>query len=183
MDALQVLQKRISSPLLKTPGPDKQQLEQIFLAALRAPDHGALQPWRFLVIEGDAREKFGDALHKIKIEEQAPDRDTHKAKQMPLRAPTIIVVVASIKEHPKIPEIEQEYSAATAAQNIILAAEALDLGAIWRTGWPAFHKGVNDVLGLGEKEKVIGFIYIGTREMERRPIPELEVSDFVKNWE
>ena len=182
MEALQVLQKRISSPLLKEPGPTKQQLEQIFKAALRAPDHGALQPWRFLLIEGDAREKFAEELYSIKLSEQAPERDLDKAKKMPLRAPAIIVVIASIKEHPNIPEIEQEYSAATAAQNIILAAEALDLGAVWRTGWPAFHNDVNSVLGLQKKEKIIGFIYIGTRAMDRRPIPELAINDFVSEW-
>ena len=182
MEALQVLQKRISSPLLKEPGPNEQQLEQIFSAALRAPDHGALQPWRFLLIEGDAREKFAKELYNIKLSEQAPERDLEKAKKMPLRAPAIIVVIASMKEHPNIPEIEQEYSAATAAQNIILAAEALELGAIWRTGWPAFHSGVNKALGLTQNEKIIGFIYVGTRATERRPIPELKVSDFVKKW-
>lgn len=182
MEALQVLQKRISSPLLKEPGPSQQQIEQIFAAALRAPDHGALQPWRFLLIEGTAREKFAEELYKIKLSEQAPEKDLQKARKMPLRAPAIIVVIASIKEHPNIPSIEQEYSAVAAAQNIILAVEALELGAIWRTGWPAFHQSVNTTLGLDSNEKIIGFIYIGTRATDRRSISELAIADFVKKW-
>lgn len=181
MDALTNLQQRVSSSILAEPAPTKEQLAELFQAALRAPDHGALTPWRFVVIEGEARAKLGDVLHEIQVAAEAPTHAQLKAQKAPLRAPMIIVVIASIKEG-KIPPIEQEYSAAAAAQNILLAAEAQNLGAIWRTGWPAFHERVYAELGLTDSEKIVGFIYLGQRAGEKRPIAPLAADDFVSYW-
>jgi len=182
MNALDALQQRNATGILSDPAPTKEQLNELMRAALRAPDHGALRPWRFLTIEGEARQKFSDCLSDIKSQEGAPQRDVNKAKKMALRAPMIIVTIASLKESEKIPDVEQDWSAAAATQNILVAAEALGLGAIWRTGWPAFHPDVAKALGLSEKEKVIGYLYIGQPPEKRKPIEELNPDDYCLSW-
>ena len=183
MDALTVLQQRVSSAILEEPAPTQDQLNEMFKAALRAPDHGALTPWRFLTIEGDARQKFSDALFDIREREGVTGRGLNKMKTIALRAPLIVVVIASLKDSEKIPDVEQDWSSVAAAQNLILAAEAQGLGAIWRSGWPAFHAEVNQLLGLSVKEKIVAYIYLGQRPEERRPITELAVDDFVSSWQ
>ena len=183
MDALTVLQKRVSSAILEAPAPTKKQLDEMFKAALRAPDHGALTPWRFLTIAGEVRQKFSDALYRIREAEGVTGRGLNKMKTIGLRAPMIIVAIASIKESEKIPDAEQDWSAVAATQNLILAAEAQGLGAIWRTGWPAFHQQVNALLGLTNSEKIIGFVYVGQRPEERRPITPLALHDYVLEWQ
>ena len=183
MDALTVLQQRVSSAILEAPAPTQDQLNEMFKAALRAPDHGALTPWRFLTIEGEARQKFSDALYQIRDKEGVTGRGLNKMKTIGLRAPMIIVAIASLKESEKIPDVEQDWSAVAATQNLILAAEAQGLGAIWRSGWPAFHDEVNALLGLSDKEKIVGYIYVGQRPEDRRPITPLAVDDYVSAWE
>jgi len=182
MDALTAVQQRVSSAILNEPAPTQEQLNELFAAALRAPDHGALTPWRFLTIQGEARQTFSDALYEISKADGRPERVVNKMKKIGLRAPMIIVAIASLKESEKIPDVEQDWSAVAATQNILIAAEALGLGAIWRTGWPAFHKEVNGVLGLTEKEKVVGYLYLGQRPEQRRPIEPLSQGDFVAEW-
>lgn len=182
MDALTAIQQRSASAILEEPAPTEAQLQELFKAALRAPDHGALTPWRFLVIADDDRQKFSDALYEIRKAEGAPERDLNKAKKMALRAPMIIVSIASLKESEKIPDVEQDWSAAAATQNLMIAAEALGLGAIWRSGWPAFHPKVYDVLGLTENEKIIGYVYIGNLPRQRKPVIPLAIEDYVSSW-
>lgn len=182
MDALTALQQRVSSAILEEPAPTQKQLNEMFKAALRAPDHGSLTPWRFLVIEGEARQKFCDVLYQIRDKEGVTGRGLNKMKTIGLRAPMIIVSIASLKESEKIPDIEQEWSAVAATQNLILAAEAQGLGAIWRSGWPTFHSEVNSLLGLSVNEKIVGYIYVGQRPEQRRPITPLDVNDYVSEW-
>ncbi len=182
MDALTVLQQRVSSAILEAPAPTKDQLNEMFKAALRAPDHGALTPWRFLTIEGEARQNFCDALYRIRDEEGVTGRGLNKMKTIGLRAPMIIVAIASLKESDKIPDVEQDWSAVAATQNLILAAEAQGLGAIWRSGWLAFHSKVNELLGLSANEKIVGYVYVGQRPEERRPITPLRVEEYVSEW-
>ena len=182
MDALTVLQQRVSSAILNDPAPSQDQLNDMFKAALRAPDHGGLTPWRFLIIQGEARQTFSDALYEIRQSEGVTGRGLNKMKTIGLRAPMIIVSIASLQQSDKIPDVEQDWSAAAATQNLILAAEALGLGAIWRSGWPAFHPEVNQLLGLTGNEKIVGYVYLGQRPDERRPITPLAIDDYVSEW-
>jgi nitroreductase len=100
-----------------------------------------------------------------------------------MRAPTIIVVVACIKQHPRVPEIEQLISAGAAAQNMLNAAYALDLGAIWRTGDIAYDSTFSKKLGLDANEKIVGFLYLGTApDGLRTKTPQLNTTDFFKSW-
>jgi nitroreductase len=184
MDALDALINRVSIPLLEAPGPSTEQLDQMFRAALRAPDHGGIHPWRFLVIEGDGLDRLGElflAGARAKDPQLAPERG-EKLLKAPRRAPMVVVVIAATREHPKVPQIEQQISAGCAANNIVTAAHALGVGAMWRTGDPAYDPQVLRALGLGEHESLVGYIYLGTPSRQRST-PALEPSDFVSRWD
>lgn len=183
-DILQFLQQRNSSPKLTEPAPSASQMEEIFRAALRAPDHAWLRPWRFITITGARREAFGELLERSLVERN-PDADESartKARNAPLRAPALVVVVVNISEHPKVPAIEQRLSAACAAQAILLATEACGFAGIWRTGDNAFDRAVMDGLGLSASEEITGFLYLGSRQGRAKPLPELDTTDFVSSW-
>jgi nitroreductase len=183
-DVLQFLQQRNSAPKLTEPAPNDDQMEEIFRAALRAPDHAWLRPWRFITIAGARREAFGELLEQCLVA-RTPDADESarlKARNAPLRAPMLVVVVVKLSEHPKVPEIEQRLSGACAAQAILLAAEASGYAGIWRTGVAAFDRAVMTGLGLDDSEEVVGFIYLGSRAGSPKALPRLETTDFVSAW-
>ena len=185
MDALDALLNRVSVPRLVEPAPNAAQRELLFRAALRAPDHGQLRPWRFLTIEGAARERMGELFAEALqvADAQAPAEALSKARGMPLRAPLLLVVIASPKDHPKVPTSEQVLSAGCAAHALLQAAHAQGLGAIWRTGELAYHPTVAKGLGLAEGEQVIAFIYLGTPEGALRQPALLAPADFVQPWQ
>src|SRR5262245_1487013 len=164
MDALTNITTRSSPMTLSGPGPSEPELRQILEAALRAPDHGKLRPWRFLVIKGEARNRLGEAWAEAlrRREPDSPEAAQQREREKPLRAPIIVVVVAKlIPGHPKIPAIEQIVSAGTAAQNLQLAAHALGYGCLWRTGAAAYDPTVKTALGLAATDEIIGFMYVG----------------------
>lgn len=184
MNALDALLQRVSVSKLTEPAPAQSQREAIFGAALRAADHGRLRPWRFLVIEGDARKQLGALYTAAGLENNstAPEETLERYRQMPLRAPLIVVVIASCVEHPKVPEIEQVISAGAAAQNMITAAYALGIGAIWRTGEFAYHPSVARGLGLAPHEKIVGYLYLGTPAGAMGSASNLDYKDFFSTW-
>ena len=184
MDALDLLLNRVSVTRLCEPAPDADQLDLLFRAALRAPDHGQLHPWRFLIVEGDARGKLGELFAAALQARQtdASDEALQKARNMPLRAPMLIVVIASPKAHPKVPEGEQLLAAGCAAHGLLLAAHAQGIGAVWRTGEFAYDPHVMKGLGLAEQERLLGFLYLGTPEGRIRSAPVLEPEAFVSAW-
>lgn len=184
MDALDALINRVSVARLSEPAPTPEQRELLLRAALRAPDHGQLRPWRFLSIEGEAREALGELFVRAELarDAQAPAALLDKTRAMPLRAPLLMVVIACVKEHPKVPESEQLLAAGCAAHGMLLAAHAQGLGAIWRTGALSHDPVVHAGLGLADNERLIGFLYIGTPQGERRTPPVLEAADFVRDW-
>ena len=184
MDALELLLTRDSAVRLEAPGPDAATLDQIFRAALRAPDHGRLRPWRFVVIPEERRERFGDVLAaslKRRDPNAAPE-SLARERQKALRAPVIVVVAAQLKPSDKIPEIEQIVSAGAAAQNVMLAVHALGYGAMWRTGAPAYDPALKQALGLQASDTLIGFIYIGKRAGGSAPVSRPVPEDFVNVW-
>lgn len=183
MDALEALIERVSCPVLQEPGPSAEQLELMFKAALRAPDHGALRPWRFLVIEGEARAKLGELYLQaaLKADPELPQPRRDKLLNAPLRAPTLVVVIAVTQPHPKVPVLEQQVAAGCAAHAMLLAAHAQGIGAMWRTGELAYDAEVLAGLGLAENEGVIGYLYLGTAPKTRKA-PQLAVEDYVSHW-
>jgi nitroreductase len=183
-DVLELLQQRNSAPKLTEPGPDAAAREQMFAAALRAPDHAWLQPWRFLVIEGEQREALGQMfLNSLLAENPAADQATRdKAAGAPLRAPLMVVVICRVSEHPKVPPQEQVISAGCAAHAMLLAAEAQGYAGIWRTGAWVEDAAVAEALGLTDNEQIIGFLYFGTRDGRAKSLPERKVEDYVSYW-
>ena len=183
-DLMQFLQQRNSSPRLVDPAPTAAELEEIFRAALRAPDHAWLRPWRFITIAGDRRRDFGLVLERglCQRNPQANEAALQKARNSPLRAPLLVVVVARLSDHPKVPAIEQRLSAGCAAQATLLAAEACGYAGIWRTGDGAFDRNVMTDLGLGANEEIIAFLYLGTRDGSSKALPSLNTADFVSSW-
>ena len=183
-DILNFLQRRNSSPRLVEPAPTAAEMEGIFQAALRAPDHAWLRPWRFITIGGDRRQDFGLVLERC-LRQRNPSADEaalQKARNAPLRAPLLVVVVARLSEHPKVPAVEQRLSAGCAAHGILLAAEACGYAGIWRTGESAFDPAVRAALGLDPGEEITGFVYLGTRDGAGKSLPLLDTADFVSNW-
>jgi len=183
MDAIEALVTRKSSAMLTTPAPSKDDLKTMMQAAVRAPDHCRLRPWRFIVIEGAAREKLGRIFEEaLKVREpDATEAMLQKERGKPMRAPLVIAVIAKIEVHPKVPEVEQILSAGAAAQNIMLAAHALGYAGIWRTGKTCFDPQVNAALGAAETDQIVGFLYLGTAE--RVPVLlEEPVDAYVEIW-
>ncbi|WP_341303397.1 nitroreductase family protein [Pseudomonas sp. TMP25] len=181
MDALDALLNRVSAPRLMAPAPDAAQRELLFRAALRAPDHGQLRPWRFLTVEGEALTQLGEVFASSLGADASADALT-KARAMPLRAPLLVVVIACLQANTKIPVQEQLLAAGCAAHGILLAAHAQGIGAVWRTGDMAYNSQVAAGLGLDAHEQVIAYLYVGTPERELRAVPTLQVSDFVRRW-
>lgn len=183
MDLL-LRRRSTSAKTMGEPGPDASQLRQILSAAARVPDHGKLFPWRFLVIEGDARAKLGEALEQALIARHANVSESLRRfeRNRFLRAPVIITVISSLKTEKPVPEWEQHLSAGAVCQNVLVAAAAAGFGANWLTEWCAYDELVTAKLGLREGEKVAGFIYIGSAKapLEERPRPVLD--DIVSHW-
>src|ERR1700761_4728678 len=165
-----------SAKAMKEPGPSKKQLAQILQAGARAPDHGKLFPWRFIVLEGKGRERAGDILADVMEAEGERDKQVEEERGRFLRAPVVIGVVSAAREQHKIPVWEQELSAGAVCQNILIAATALGFVGNWLTEWYAYHPAVKERLGLKAGGRFAGFIYIGTAkdELEERPRPELD---------
>jgi nitroreductase len=185
MDAVKLLLERASAVKLQEPGPTQEELDTILRSALRAPDHGRLRPWHFIVISSEGRTRFGMLLaESLKAREPDATREMlDREQQKALRAPVILVVAARIKPSDKIPEVEQIISAGTAAEHIMLAAQALGYGAMWRTGAPAYDARVKEGLQLQASDAIIGIIYIGTPALAPRELPRPELGDFVTRWQ
>jgi nitroreductase len=184
MEALDLLLNRVSVTRLTDPAPSEAQLDVLFRAALRAPDHGQLRPWRFMTIQGEARERLGKLMAeslRVRLPE-ASDEAMVKARKMPLRAPMLVVVIARVQPHPKVPGSEQVLAVSCAAHGLLLAAHAQGLGAVWRTGDFSYDPYLAQALGLAENEQMLGFIYLGTPEGSRRTAPELDPGNFVSQW-
>ena len=179
MHALHTLRHRHSIPsrLLAGPGPDAGQLARILACAVHVPDHGKLQPWRFLLVRGTARSSLGELLARRSIERHAgaAEASIEKDRMRFQHAPLIIAVIARLTAGHKVPEQEQLLSGGAACFSLLMAAQAEGFGAQWLTGWPAYDPVVLERLGVGDHERVLGFIHVGTAqapgEERERPDP------------
>jgi nitroreductase len=185
MEALDVLLNRVSVPRLVDPAPDAAQREILFGAALRSPDHGQLRPYRFITVEGQAREKMGELL--VQALEQSggevTEKTLEKARLGPLRAPLVVVVVARLQDHFKVPRKEQLITAGCAAHAVLLAAYAQGVGAVWRTGELSYSPVVAKGFDLAQDEEVIAFLYLGTPLNPPREAPKVDAGELVTAWQ
>jgi nitroreductase len=167
MDALAAIELRRSTGRLSEPAPTDAQLTTMLDAASCAPDHGTLRPWRFIVLEGEAKAEFGEVLARAYTERcraegvEVVAAKLEKERTKLGRAP-MVVIVAALPVSGSIPTIEQVSATAAATQNLLLAATALGLGSMWRTGDPCYDPIVKAALDLPEEALLIGFVYLGT---------------------
>jgi nitroreductase len=141
------------------PAPAREQIQKLLDAAVRAPTHFLTQPWRFVVLTGDALKELGDAWARG---DEREGRDPERARERPLRAPVILTVLEKPNtQNPKVVEVEEHHATGAAIQNILLAAHDMGLGAMIRTGAAAQLEEVRDYLGCAEGELIAGFIYLG----------------------
>jgi len=197
MQAIDALLERRSARALTDPAPDDGALELIFASAVRAPDHGRLRPWRFVIVRGAARERLGE-LFRMEAQRARPELGAEaleRERLKALRAPLIVVVAAKCNPAVKIPVIEQVLSAGTAAHAIMLAAFTLGFNAMWKTGAPAYDRAVKEALGLEAADAIVGFIYLGTevtqpvqaaqpaQGAQSAPPTRSEWRDLVREWD
>ena len=181
-----LLRRRSAKPaMLADPGPTSEQLTTILTAATRVPDHKKLEPWRFIVFEGEARAAFGRVLLKACLaeEKETPTAGRLEMERMRLlRSPTVIAVISRATPNPAAPEWEQILSCGAACFNLCLAATALGFGTCWITEWYAYSPGVRAALKLAANERIAGFVYIGTAK-ERQPERERPLlAKVVSRW-
>lgn len=177
-DTLDLLATRRSLPphQMSGPGPTHAELETMLTIASRVPDHGKLAPWRFIVIEGEARDRLGKVAGEV-FARANPEADAERVAMEARRfsrAPVVVAVVSKAAPHPKIPEWEQQLSAGAVCMNLTTAAVAMGFLTAWLTEWMAFDRTVLDALGLAPQERIAGFIHIGRgQKQEDRPRPPL----------
>ena len=162
------IKSRRSIGNLSIPAPTEDQIKAAIDCAVTAPDHKKLQPWRFIVTQGNARHELGRAFLAAAEAQAAQEGETlsEKARQktynMPLRAPVIITVVTQMQEHKKVPPFEQMLSAGAAVQNLILALKAQGFSTVWRTGLLCNEPAVKAYFGVSADDYVTAFVYTGS---------------------
>ena len=168
---------------MSEPGPSNNELETILTIAARVPDHRKLEPWRFLVLQGEARRQYGETLAEVKAQkEEIMGIQVEIEKDCFMRAPLVIAVVASPVEH-KTPEVEQILSAGAVCQNINIAAAALGYASQWITGWSCLDKDALQAIGLGEHEFIAGYLYIGSNDEVTLDRQRPDLADKVTYWQ
>lgn len=166
MDALELLLNRRSASRLTTPAPSGEALNNIIRAGMRAPDHGALQPWRFFVLANDGLARFSALLAQAAEQEGLDEAGIEKARQAPFRAPMIITVVAHCEKNAKVPHWEQLVSAGCAVQAMQMAALAQGFNGIWRSGAWTHNQRVRAAFNCREQDAIVGFLYLGTPQLK-----------------
>lgn len=163
--------------------PDPALIQQILEAGTWAPNHRLTEPWRFIVLSGEARNGLGEAMGEAAAAKartpEAGERAREKAVGKPLRAPYVIAVYA--EPNPAELEIEEVAATAAAAQNILLAAHAVGLAAMWRSGDLIYAQEVRDYLRMPERAVMLGVIYVGCPAMEP-PVRERRPVEDVATW-
>jgi nitroreductase len=183
---LSLLQQRRSVPSrqLGAPAPDEATLHELLEAAIRVPDHGKLVPFRLIRLQGASKLTFGERLAAIAIRNNPAlsDAKLEKERGRYSFAPLVIAVIACLHTDSKVPEIEQKLCAGNVAYNILLGAHALGYGAQWLTGWAAYDREVAGMLGLADNEHVVGFVHLGTPQIEIPDRDRPALADLLDTW-
>ena len=179
--ALDLLLSRHSPWPLTGPVPDAADLKLVFDAAMRAPDHGQLKPWRFITIRDDARIALGEVYAQA-AREREPGSDGERFRTKAMAAPLIIAIVVHPTVPHKVPVGEQELAVAAAAMNMLNALHMLGYGGFWATGLNSYDRRVTKALGVAETERLVGFLYVGTPKEPSAPPARREAESFVTAW-
>lgn len=176
--------RSVTKPFLAEPGPSGPELIEMLTLASRVPDHGKLGRWRFMVFEGDARERAGEMLAEIAAR-KTPTLDEaglQVERSQFLPAPLTVGIISTAAPHEKIPEFEQLLSAGNVALNLVHTAAAFGYGAHWVTRWFAYDDEAARRLGAGPNERFVGFVHIGTptATLDERERPDIATR--VRYW-
>ncbi|WP_371195232.1 NAD(P)H nitroreductase [Glaciecola sp. SC05] len=182
MQALDLLLNRSSQPRLQAPAPEGEALDNILHSALRAPDHRSLSPWQFIVCTGKGLDKLGDIFEEAAICRGAEQVSIDRARQLPARAPMVIVAICKHKPDDLVPWVEQVASTACAVQAMQMAAVAQGFQGIWRTGSYATNETVKQALDCKDDDEILGFLYLGTSPLKAIKKPTKSLEDFVSFW-
>lgn len=179
---LDFLLARSSALALTEPAPGGATLRALLQAACSVPDHAKQQPFRFVVVEGDARARFGQALAEVAAEKNPALSDFHRDKiqQKAFFAPLLVALIASPRPGSSVPIWEQEATAACTGFALILAAEALGYGAVWKSSPVHEGRALNELLGLQENERFLGWVNLGTHARERKPRLPCDLDQLVR---
>ncbi len=175
---LLLTRRSVPPRLLATPAPTPAEIRTLITIAGRVPDHGRVVPWRFVVIGPEGGARMGDLIadtFRADHPDATPEALAIERGRL-VRAPLVIAVISSTREHPKAPEWEQVLSAGAAAMSLVIAANAMGYGANWHTEWYAYDRRIMRELGVRDDERIAGFVHIGTAT-ERpgdRPRPVLD---------
>ena len=179
--------RSVATIALRSPGPDGDQLRRMLAIASRVPDHGALQPWRFIVIDRASREVLSQQMTaKLETMENQAQAEIvigkEKIRKVFTIAPLIVAVVSAPVSTSSIPAFEQVLSAGAVCMNLILAANAMGFGCNWITGWAAANRAALDTLGILRHEAIAGFILIGSHAGEQPDRPRPALDTIVTYW-
>ena len=178
MELFEAIHNRHSQGKVKQDAVARELIEKLLDAGAQAPNHYKVRPWRFVVLTGEARDRLGDVMSASQRERKPdlPSEAFDKTRALPLRAPLLIAVGVDQPSEEKVLEVENIAAASAACQNMLLAAEALGLGAKWRTGEWARDAKVKEFLGFSADQQLIAFLYIGYPEftVEAAPRPSFE---------
>lgn len=172
MDVFKAIRERRSIGKVKSTEVETEKIEKILDAATWAPNHHHTEPWKFFVLTGEGRRPLGRTLAEIakeKMEDPSSEENQtklKKAEQNPFRAPVVITVAVTPSDNQKAVKIEEVAAVNSAVQNMLLAAHAQGLGAIWRTGNPCYHVKTKELFDLREEDDVLGFVYIGYPDIQ-----------------
>jgi nitroreductase len=191
MYVFDLIKRRRSIGKMTSERPSHEQIEHLLEAATHAPNHHKVQPWKFIVLAGNAREELGTVMALSlagRLEETSSDKAQailNKERNKPLRSPVVIVVAAESPHQSNVMEIENIEATAAAVQNMLLTAEEMELACMWRTGDAAYDPHVKQWLGLESGEHIIAFLYVGypaIPRLERIPISFKEKTTWA-GWE
>jgi len=174
LEAIETIFSRHSNPVVRPDPIPREVVERLLAAAVQAPNHYHVRPWRFIVIQGAARERLGEVFAEAlrASHPDMPQAGLDKERAKPLRAPLIIAVGVDLPDDPRVIEVENICAAAAAAENLLLEAQALGLAGMWRTGTAASDSRVKAFLGLPANQPLIALLYIGYPEARESPPPE-----------
>jgi len=175
MELIEAVYTRHSINTVKPDAVPREMVEQLLAAAVQAPNHYHVRPWRFVVLSGAGLGRLGDVMAQSlkKKNPDLPEEALAKEREKALRAPLMIVVGVDKPADPRVIDAENHSAAAAATQNLLLAAHALGLGAKWRTGPAAYDEDVKRFLGFEPDQEIIAMLYIGYPDRDY-PVPERE---------
>ena len=161
------LRERRSMTKSKPDAVPRELVERVIESATWSPNHRRTCPWRFVVVTGESRRDLGQVMAEAYASRQRAagveisEAQLEKERDKPLRSPVLIAVFAVSSDDPRVIEIEEVEAVAAGVQNMLLTAQALGLGAMWRTGDAAYDPKVKEYLGFRPDDHLVAFVYLG----------------------